>query len=186
MSSPPPICDGVGFKTVLGRDLTGCVPADERVIAALEGFKEIAPAHNPPYARASGIFHEKLPGVPLVALFETAFYQWVPEAATRYAVPESWYRAGVRRYGFHGASHKFVAERSAELLGRRDVAERVRHLYQAGAAPLGAGRRRPAGDFLPPGRQQLRHRAPRRHRRRHEHGPEPAVGAAPEQPCRRP
>jgi acetate kinase len=130
----------VGFKTVLGRDLTGCVPADERVIAALNGFREIAPAHNTAYAEAIRIFHDKLPSVPLVALFETAFYQWVPEAATRYAVPDSWHRAGVRRFGFHGASHKFVAERSAQLLGRPDVAERVRHLYQAGPTPLGSGR----------------------------------------------
>jgi acetate kinase len=127
---------GVGFKTVLGRNLTGCVPADERVIAALEGFKEIAPAHNPPYAAGIRRFQEKLPGVPLVALFETAFYQWVPEAATRYAVPETWHQAGVRRYGFHGASHKFIAERSAELLGRDDIAERVRRLYQDGPGPV--------------------------------------------------
>ncbi len=131
---------GVGFKTVLGRDLTGCVPADDRVISALEGFREIAPAHNPPYAAGIRRFREKLPGVPLVALFETAFYQWTTEAATRYAVPEAWHRAGVRRHGFHGASHKFVAERSAELLGRTDVAERVRRLYQDGPAPLPAGR----------------------------------------------
>jgi acetate kinase len=132
---------GVGFKTVLGKDLTGCVRADtdERVIAALDGFREIAPAHNPPYALGIRRFREKLPGVPLVALFETAFYRWVPEAATRYAVPDTWHRAGVRRHGFHGASHKFVAERSAELLGRNDVADRVRKLYQAGPAPLAAG-----------------------------------------------
>jgi acetate kinase len=126
---------GVGFKTVLGRNLTGCVPADERVIAALEGFKDIAPAHNPPYAAGIRRFQEKLPGVPLVALFETAFYQWMPEAATRYAVPETWYQAGVRRHGFHGASHKFIAERSAELLGRDDIARRVRGLYQDGPGP---------------------------------------------------
>ena len=131
---------GVGFKTVLGKDLTGCVPADDRAIAALEGFREIAPAHNPPYATGIRRFRDKLPGVPLVALFETAFYQWMPEAATRYAVPESWYQAGVRRFGFHGASHKFVAERAAELLARDDIAERVRHLYQSGPAPLAAGR----------------------------------------------
>ena len=132
---------GVGFKTVLGKNLTGCLRADtdSRVIDALNGFKEIAPAHNPPYALGIARFHEKLPGVPLVALFETAFYQWVPEAATRYAVPQTWYDAGVRRYGFHGASHKFVAERSAELLGRTDLAERVRALYQSGPTPLAAG-----------------------------------------------
>jgi acetate kinase len=133
---------GVGFKTVLGRNLTGCVRADTdgRVIAALEGFKEIAPAHNPPYALGIQRFQEKLRGVPLVALFETAFYQWIPEAAARYAVPEAWHAAGVRRYGFHGASHKFVAERSAELLGRSDIAERVRQLYQAGPTPVAAGK----------------------------------------------
>ena len=132
---------GVGFKTVLGKNLTGCLRADTdgRVVAALDGFKEIAPAHNPPYALGIARFREKLPGVPLVALFETAFYQWVPEAATRYAVPQTWHDAGVRRYGFHGASHKFVAERSAELLGRADIAERVRQLYQAGPAPVRAG-----------------------------------------------
>ncbi len=130
---------GVGFKTVLGKNLTGCVRADDRVIAALDGFREIAPAHNPPYALGIQRFREKLPGVPLVALFETAFYQWVPDAATRYAVPAAWHEAGVRRYGFHGASHKFVAERSAELLGRDDIAERVRQLYQAGPTPLPAG-----------------------------------------------
>ena len=130
---------GVGFKTVLGKNLTGCVRADDRVIAALEGFCEIAPAHNPPYATGIRRFREKLPGVPLVALFETAFYQWVPDAATRYAVPDTWYQAGVRRYGFHGASHKFVAERSAELLGRSDIAARVRTLYQAGPTPVASG-----------------------------------------------
>jgi acetate kinase len=128
---------GVGFKTVLGRNLTGCLRADtdERVIAALDGFREIAPAHNPPYALGIQRFREKLPGVPLVALFETAFYQWVSEAATRYAVPLVWHDAGVRRHGFHGASHKFIAERSAELLGRSDIAERVRQLYQSGPTP---------------------------------------------------
>jgi acetate kinase len=78
-----------------------------------------------------------MPQVPLVGLFETAFYQWVPAAGTRYAVPDAWYEAGVRRWGFHGASHKFIAERSAELLGREDVAERVRRLYlDQGATPV--------------------------------------------------
>jgi len=129
----------VGFKTVLGRNLTGCVRADERVIAALDGFREIAPAHNPPYALGIQRFQEKLPGVPLVALFETAFYQWMPEAASRYAVPQAWHDAGVRRYGFHGASHKFAAERSAELLGRADIAERVRQLYESGPTPVAPG-----------------------------------------------
>ena len=70
-----------------------------------------------------------MPNVPLIGLFETAFHQFAPEAMMRYAVPEAWHDIGVRRWGFHGASHKFIAERSAELLGRNDVAERARQLY---------------------------------------------------------
>lgn len=124
--------DAVGFKTVLGKNLSGCVDADEKVIEALEGFREVAPAHNPPYAEGIQLFQKLLPNARLVALFETAFYQWVPEAASRYAVPPAWHKAGIQRYGFHGASHKYVAERSAELMGRDDVAEVVRGLYQNG------------------------------------------------------
>ncbi len=128
--------DAVGFKTVLGKDLSGCVEADEKVLAALEGFEAIAPAHNPAYASGIKMFAKVLPGVSRVALFETAFYQWVEDSASRYAVPESWYEAGVRRYSFHGASHKFVAERSAQLLGRDDVAAKVQALYQKGNTPI--------------------------------------------------
>lgn len=123
---------GIGFKAVHGGELTGCVAADEKVEAALRAFADLAPAHNPIYADGIHRFRQKLPDVPLVALFETAFYQWVPEYARRYAVPAAWHAAGVRRFGFHGASHKFVAERSAELLGRPDIAALTRHLYQDG------------------------------------------------------
>lgn len=127
----------VGFKTVLGRRLSGCVDADEQVLEALEGFADVAPAHNPAYAAGIRQFREILPSARAVALFETAFYQWVPEAGTRYAVPDAWHEAGIRRYGFHGASHKFIAERSAELLGRDDVAEVARGLYQNGPQEVG-------------------------------------------------
>ena len=124
--------DAAGFKTVLGKDLSGCVEADDRVLEALDGFKEVAPAHNPAYAEGIRCFREKLPSVKRVALFETAFYQWVEPAAREYAIPKSWRDIGIRRYGFHGASHKFVAERSAELLGSEDVAQRAKGLYVDG------------------------------------------------------
>lgn len=124
--------DAVGFKTVLGKDLSGCVEADEKVLAALDGFKEVAPAHNPAYAEGIRCFQIKLPGVTRVALFETAFFQWVDPAATVYAIPKAWRDLGIRRYGFHGASHKFIAERSAELLGNEAVADRARGLYLNG------------------------------------------------------
>ena len=125
--------DAVGFKTVLGKNLSGCVEADERVLEALEGIADIAPAHNPAYASGIRQFR-RLTKARLVALFETSFYQWMPETSRRYALPESWHTAGVRRYGFHGASHKFIAERSASLLGRPDICKRVERLYVEGPA----------------------------------------------------
>ncbi|MDA3872601.1 MAG: acetate kinase [Kiritimatiellae bacterium] len=124
--------DVVGFKTVLGKDLSGCVPADERALKALDDFKEIAPAHNPPYAASIRYFRDTYPSIQRVALFETAFYQWVPKASRTYALPKSWRDLGIERLGFHGASHKFVAERAAEVMDRPDVAERVRTLYIKG------------------------------------------------------
>ncbi len=127
----------VGFKTIMARGVNGCVRLDESVVRAMEEFNEVAPAHNPPYIAGIRLFAKRMPGVPLVALFETAFYQWAPEAAMRYAVPESWCQAGVRRWGFHGASHKFIAERSAEMLCRPDVAHRTRQLYvDGGKSPV--------------------------------------------------
>lgn len=119
----------VGFKAIMAEGRTGCLELTSEVIDSMEACNNIAPAHNPPYIRGIRLFAEKMPSVPLVGLFETAFYQWAPEASTRYAVPQSWHDAGVRRWGFHGASHKFIAERSAELLGREDVAQRARNLY---------------------------------------------------------
>lgn len=131
IASPDEI-DAVGFKTVLGKDLSGCVTADQQVIDALQGFADVAPAHNPPYANGIRQFSKELPKAELVALFETAFYQWIPEGSIHYALPKAWREIGIRRYGFHGASHKFVAERSAELLGREDVATIARRLYRDG------------------------------------------------------
>ena len=127
----------VGFKTIMAREVNGCVRLDEAVVKAMEVCNDIAPAHNPPYITGIRLFAKRMPDTPLVGLFETAFYQWAPEAAMRYGVPETWHEAGVRRWGFHGASHKFIAERSAELLGRADVAERARKLYvDGGASPV--------------------------------------------------
>ena len=121
----------VGFKTIMARGFNGCVRLDESVVKAMEAFNGIAPAHNPPYITGIRLFAQRMPAVPLVGLFETAFYQWVPAAAVRYAVPETWHELGVRRWGFHGASHKFIAERSAELLGRPDIALKAARLRPA-------------------------------------------------------
>ncbi len=129
----------VGFKTVIAKDITGCVRLDQRVLKAMEDYNGLAPAHNPPYITGIRLFAQRVPSVPLVGLFETAFYQFAPEAMMRYAVPDAWHAIGVRRWGFHGASHKFIAERSAELLGRADVARRAQNLYLDGGKSPVAG-----------------------------------------------
>ena len=129
----------VGFKTVIAKNVTGCVRLDERVLQAMTDYNGLAPAHNPPYITGIKLFAQRMPGVPLIGLFETAFHQFAPEASQRYAVPQAWLDIGVRRWGFHGASHKFIAERSAELLCRPDVAERVRQLYVNKGAAKNSG-----------------------------------------------
>jgi len=126
----------VGFKTIIAKNITGCVRLDEHVLQAMTDYNGLAPAHNPPYITGIKLFAQRVPNVPLIALFETAFHRYAPEASQRYAVPESWFKIGVRRWGFHGASHKFIAERSAELLCRPDVAGRARQLYVDGATKI--------------------------------------------------
>lgn len=129
----------VGFKTIMARGINGCVRLDEKVVRAMEEYNAVAPAHNPPYITGIRLFAQRMPKVPLIGLFETAFYQWAPAESMRYAVSEAWYQAGVRRWGFHGASHKFIAERSAEMLCREDVANRARRLYvDSGKSPVHA------------------------------------------------
>jgi acetate kinase len=94
---------------------------DERVISMMTEFFDVAPAHNPSYVAAMKAFAARLPDVPQIAAFETAFHQTIPASRTTYGVPWAWTQAGVRRYGFHGASHRYIAVRSAELLKRKDL-----------------------------------------------------------------
>jgi acetate kinase len=95
---------------------------DEDVLEAMEAFADVAPAHNPPYIKAMRMLGERFPRLPLVAAFETGFHRSIPEANQRYAIPEAWAtKLGVRRWGFHGASHRYIAGRMAELLGRDDL-----------------------------------------------------------------
>ena len=111
--------DAVAFKAVhAGPRYRGTFLIDDGVIAALEEFLPAAPAHNAIYLTGIRAFRESLPGVPLVAAFETEFHRTMPEFARVYGVPGSWRAAGVERYGFHGASHQYVSERAAAMLGR--------------------------------------------------------------------
>lgn len=125
----------IGFKAVHGGEISGVQLVDDRVLAALDGMAKVAPAHNPPYARAMRILRERLPEMPLVAAFETGFHQTMPERNSYYAVPYEWAtKYHVRRWGFHGASHRFIATRTAELLGRDDL--RIISCHLGGSSSL--------------------------------------------------
>jgi acetate kinase len=112
----------IAFKTVHGGRYSGVQRVTPDVLAAMEEVCGVAPAHNPPYIAAMRLLAEKLPQIPLVAAFETDFHATIPEYNRVYAIPYEWTEsAGVRRWGFHGASHRYIAERTAELLGRDDL-----------------------------------------------------------------
>ena len=111
--------EAVGFKVVHPGPMPGPRLVDESLFTAMDDFTFFAPAHNPPYVSAMRAFGLELPGVPLVAVFETTPYAGLDEAATTYAVPYEWRTEfGIRRYGFHGASHRSASERVKALMKR--------------------------------------------------------------------
>lgn len=125
----------IGLKAVHGGRVSGVRRVDAEVLAAMEEMSPAAPAHNPPYIRAMRLLGEKLPEIPLVAVFETDFHQTIPDRNRYYAVPYEWAEKElVRRYGFHGASHRYIAARMAELLGRDDL--RLISLHLGGSSSL--------------------------------------------------
>lgn len=111
---------GIGHRVVHGGEefRDPCV-IDEPVIEAIRELSPLAPLHNPANLLCIEVAMARRPDVPQVAVFDTAFHQSIPARAYRYAVPEAWYEAhGVRRYGFHGTSHAYVAKQAALQLGR--------------------------------------------------------------------
>jgi acetate kinase len=129
----------VGFKVVHAGEFSAPQLIGEELLAAMEEFSFLAPAHNPSYIAAIRAFGEALPGVPLVAVIETGPYRFMDEASTTYAVPYEWRSDfGIRRYGFHGASHRSASERTQALVGRTDLRHVSCHL--GGSSSLAAFR----------------------------------------------
>lgn len=108
----------VGHRVVHGGEkFSGSVVIDKEVKAVLEECSELAPLHNPPNLMGIYACEEILPNVPMVGVFDTAFHQTMPKASYMYALPYDLYeKYKIRRYGFHGTSHKYVAMKAAELL----------------------------------------------------------------------
>ena len=109
----------VGHRVVHGgEEFTGSVLIDEKVLSSIEKFADLAPLHNPPNLTGIKAAQHNLPAVPQVACFDTAFHATIPEVAYMYALPyELYQKYGIRRYGFHGTSHRHVARRAAQLMG---------------------------------------------------------------------
>lgn len=126
--------DCVGFKVVLAKDVTGVQYLTDDVLAAMEAFNVVAPAHNPPYLAAIRQFRVLMPGVPLIGSFETAFHAQMPPEAYLYAIPwELSEQYGIRRYGFHGASHEYMTDLAEKQLGKRQYRLISCHLGGSGS-----------------------------------------------------
>ncbi|MBN2504032.1 MAG: acetate kinase, partial [Bacilli bacterium] len=113
--------EGVGHRVVHGASVItdSCVITDKE-IAILESIVDLGPLHLGPNLTGIKAFKEVLPNVKHVGVFDTAFHQTMPEESFLYAVPYEWYDTyQVRKYGFHGTSHKYVSQRTAELMGKK-------------------------------------------------------------------
>ncbi len=129
----------VGFKPVMARGISGTQVLAEPVLKAMEEINTLLPAHNPPYVAAVRSFHKSHPKLPCIGTFETAFYDDVPVENVRYPVPREWEtKYGIRRYGFHGASHRFVSQRCAELRGTDKL--RIISCHLGGSSSIAAVR----------------------------------------------
>lgn len=111
--------DGIGHRVVHGGErFSDSVIVTEEVIEEIEKVSELAPLHNPANLTGIRAFKDLLPNVPAIAVFDTAFHQSMPPESYLYSLPYEYYEQfGIRKYGFHGTSHKYVSERAAEMLG---------------------------------------------------------------------
>ena len=158
----------VGHRVVHGGEqFSAPTLIDDDVVAAVEALVPLAPLHNPANLEGIAVARKLFPDLPQVAVFDTAFHQTMPPVAYTYAVPRAWLvDHHVRRYGFHGTSHAYVARAAAAALGR-----------------AGRGRQR---DRAAPRQRRVGGRRTRRSLGRHLHGPDAAGGAGDGHPLRRP
>ncbi|MCM3666048.1 acetate kinase [Mesobacillus subterraneus] len=112
--------EGIGHRVVHGgEEFNDSVLITEEVLNKIEELSELAPLHNPANLTGIRAFQQVLPNVPAIAVFDTAFHQTMPENSFLYSLPYEYYKKyGIRKYGFHGTSHKYVSQRAAEMLGR--------------------------------------------------------------------
>ncbi|WNS74593.1 acetate kinase [Bacillus sp. DTU_2020_1000418_1_SI_GHA_SEK_038] len=112
--------EGIGHRVAHGgEEFSDSAIITDEVQAKIEEYSELAPLHNPANIAGINAFKQVLPKVPAVAVFDTAFHQTMPESSFLYSLPYEYYKKyGIRKYGFHGTSHKYVSQRAAGMLGR--------------------------------------------------------------------
>lgn len=112
--------DGVGHRVVHGGEVfDDSVLITDEVLKQIEDLSDLAPLHNPANVTGIKAFRHILPNVPAVAVFDTAFHQTMPKSSYLYSLPYEYYeKYGIRKYGFHGTSHKYVTLKAAEMLGK--------------------------------------------------------------------
>ncbi|HJJ17242.1 MAG TPA: acetate kinase [Bacilli bacterium] len=115
--------DGVGHRIVHGADkYSESVLLNEEILEDIESFNDLAPLHNPANLVGVRAFMKNLPNTPMVGVFDTAFHQSMKEESYIYALPYEWYtKYGVRKYGFHGTSHRFINKTISEFMKRDDL-----------------------------------------------------------------
>ena len=129
----------IGFKAVHGGRFSGVQKVTHEVLDAMEEMSGVAPAHNPPYINAMRQLADKLPEIPLVAAFETGFHQTIPDRNKNYAIPRKWAdEFHVRKWGFHGASHRYISGRLSEIMQRENL--RIVSCHLGGSSSLCASR----------------------------------------------
>ena len=108
--------EAIGFKTVHAKGVSGCTELTNDVLQAMEDYRSLAPVHTDVYIKAISVYQKLLPSTPLVGLFETHFHVNIPEEGYLYGIPYEYYeKHGIRKYGFHGASHRYIGMRAKEL-----------------------------------------------------------------------
>ncbi|AVQ33255.1 acetate kinase [Staphylococcus muscae] len=112
--------DGTGHRVVHGGEtFPESALVTDKVASQIEALADLAPLHNPANLMGINAFRKLLPNIPHVAVFDTSFHQTMPESAYLYSLPYDYYKDyGIRKYGFHGTSHKYVSQRAAEMLGK--------------------------------------------------------------------
>jgi acetate kinase len=132
--------DGIGHRVVHGGEVfNDSVLITDEVVTKIEELSDLAPLHNPANLTGIKAFQNVLPNIPAVAVFDTAFHQSMPESSFLYSLPYEYYEEfGIRKYGFHGTSHKYVSQRAAEMLGRPEEQVRLISCHLGNGASIAA------------------------------------------------